>query len=45
MSKLMAHNLRVFLIWTLLFTAGYCLGGLTGVGIVALILTIIQVFA
>lgn len=42
MTKLMAHNLRVALIASLILLAGWCLGGRIGLGVGSIIVLLIQ---
>lgn len=42
--KMRVINPRAFLLWALIFVAGYCFGGKVGVGIAAVIILLAQVF-
>lgn len=42
MNKLLAYNLRVLLIVSLLLSIGYCFGGKIGIGIALVIVLIAQ---
>jgi hypothetical protein len=42
MSKLMLHNIKVFVITSSLLVAGYCFFGRIGIGVVAVVFAIAQ---
>lgn len=41
-QRFLLMNMKVFIMWALAFTAGYCFGGITGVGVVAVLLLLIM---